>query len=158
MDKKEVAAVQALKTTPPTNIKELHKHLRFLGYYRSYVQDFSHHAKSLYDLLSTGVTLNPKSKPLSRSVGTGQLPPHQKIVWSDSHQKALNYLVDVLTNPPVMAYPRFDDPFILHIDASEQGLGAVLCQRQEGKLRVIGYGLRTLTPAEKKLVLTFREA
>ena len=48
-----------------------------------------------------------------------------------------------------MAYPRFEDPFILHIDASEQGLGAVLYQRQEGRLRVIGYGSRTLTPAEK---------
>lgn len=33
---------------------------------------------------------------------------------------------------------------------SEQGLGAVLYQRQEGKLRVIAYGLRTLSPAEKK--------
>lgn len=52
-----------------------------------------------------------------------------------------------------MAYPRFEDPFILHIDASEQGLGAVLYQRQDGKLRVIGYGSRTLTPALKNYKL-----
>lgn len=48
-----------------------------------------------------------------------------------------------------MAYPRFENPFILHIDASEQGLGAVLYQRKDGKLRVIGYSSRTLTSAEK---------
>lgn len=149
MDNKEIAAVQALKTTPPTNIKELRKLLGFLGYYRSYVQDFSRHAKCLYDLLSADVTPSPELKPTFRPAGAGQLPPHHKIVWTDSHQKALNYLVDVLTNPPVMAYPRFEDPFILHIDASERGLGAVLYQRQEGRLRVIGYGSRTLTPAEK---------
>lgn len=83
------------------------------------------------------------------SAKVGQLPPNQKIVWTDTHQQALDYLVDVLTNPPVMAYPRFEDPFILHIDASEQGLWAVLYQRQDKKLRVIGYGSRTLTPAEK---------
>lgn len=67
----------------------------------------------------------------------------------DQYQKVLDYLVDVLTNPPVIAYPRFEDPFILHVDASEEGLGTVLYQRQEGKLRVIGYGSRTRTPAEK---------
>lgn len=58
----------------------------------------------------------------------------------------MDYLVNVLTNLPVMAYPRFEDPFILHIDAKEQGLRA---QRQDGKLRVMGYGSQTSTPAEK---------
>lgn len=33
-----------------------------LGYYRSYMQDFFHHAKCLYDLLSTDVTPSPGSK------------------------------------------------------------------------------------------------
>lgn len=113
------------------------------------MQDFSRHGKCLYDLVSADAAPNPQSKSNSQSTKVGQLPPHQKIVWTDTHQKALDYLVDVLTNPPVMAYPRFEDPFIVHIDASEEGLGAVLYQRQEGKLRVIAYGSQTLTPAEK---------
>ncbi|CAI5671134.1 unnamed protein product [Oreochromis niloticus] len=55
----------------------------------------------------------------------------------------------MLTNPPILAYPDFDLPFVLHTDASNEGLGAVLYQRQNNKLRVIGYGSRTLTPAER---------
>lgn len=56
MDTTEIEVVQALKTKPPTNIKEQQKLLGFLGYYRSYVKGFSCHAKCLYDLLSTGGT------------------------------------------------------------------------------------------------------
>ena len=53
-----------------------------------------------------------------------------------------------------MAYPNFADPFILHTDASETELGAVLYQRQKGVLRVIAYGSRTLSPAEKTTTFT----
>ena len=38
---------------------------------------------------------------------------------------------------------------MLHTDASQDGLGAVLYQKQDGKLRVIAYGSRALSPAEK---------
>ncbi|TWW67066.1 hypothetical protein D4764_02G0001070 [Takifugu flavidus] len=55
----------------------------------------------------------------------------------------------MLTSPPILAYPDYDLPFVLHTDASNEGLGAVLYQQQGNKLRVIAYGSRTLTPAEK---------
>ena len=48
-----------------------------------------------------------------------------------------------------MAYPNFEKPFVLHTDASKDGLGAVLYQHQNDILRVVAYGSRTLTPAEK---------
>lgn len=43
-------------------------------------------------------------------------------------------------------------PFILHVDLSEDGLGAVLCQCG-AVLKVIGYGSRTLTPTERNYKL-----
>ena len=49
-----------------------------------------------------------------------------------------------------MAYPDFSKAFILHTDASKDGLGAVLYQNQEGVMRVIAYASRALSPAEKK--------
>ena len=48
-----------------------------------------------------------------------------------------------------MAFPDFEKPFILHTDASNEGLGAVLYQQQASALRVLGYASRTLSPAEK---------
>lgn len=72
------------------------------------------------------------------------------MVWTTEHQNILEELVDLLISPPIMAYPKFDEPYVLHIDACQNGLGAILYQRQStGKLSVIAYGSRTLTPAEK---------
>ena len=50
---------------------------------------------------------------------------------------------------PVLAYANFDLPFILEVDASHDGLGAVLSQEQDGKVRPIAYASRSLHPAEK---------
>lgn len=49
----------------------------------------------------------------------------------------------------MLTYPYFDLPLVLHTDALAKGLGAVLYQRQSGKLKVVAYGSRTLTAAEK---------
>ena len=65
----------------------------------------------------------------------------------------LEELLQCLKDPPVMAYPDFSLPFTLHCDASELGLGAVLYQEQDGATRVVSYGSRTLTPAEKNYYL-----
>ncbi|XP_077865485.1 neuropeptide Y receptor type 2-like [Saccoglossus kowalevskii] len=50
---------------------------------------------------------------------------------------------------PLLGYPDFKKPCTLVTDASKDGLGAVLYQRQDGKLVVIGYRSRTLTTAEQ---------
>ncbi len=58
-------------------------------------------------------------------------------------------MTDCLVEPPILGFPDFNKSFILHTDASNQGLGAALYREQEGKLRVIAYASRTLTKAEK---------
>ena len=74
----------------------------------------------------------------------------QKIEWKDDHPLILDKLLTYLTEPSILAYPDFDLPFILHTDASDAGLGCGLFQIQDGSIRVIGYGNRTLTGSEKE--------
>ena len=47
-----------------------------------------------------------------------------------------------------MSYPDLRKPFIVYCDASEKGLGAMLYQEIHGKMKVISYASRTLTPQE----------
>lgn len=148
IDPRDLEAVQTLTSTTPQTVGDVRKLTGFLGYYRSYIQDFSRIAKPIYELLQ----IKPGKGQLTahgRKNKNPQLPSREPVSWTAEHQRALEQLVTLLTNPPVLAYPDFNLPFTLHTDASDQGLGAVLYQRQDGKLRVIGYGSRTLTPAER---------
>ncbi|KAI4885982.1 hypothetical protein NFI96_028798, partial [Prochilodus magdalenae] len=154
MNPKEIEAVQALKHETPTTVREVRKLMGFLSYYRSYIADFSRTAKPLYELLAkpkSEIKQTQKKKRINRK--SAQLPPNHPVQWTVTHTEILHKIIDQLTNPPVMAYPDLEKPFVLHVDASEDGLGAVLYQRQEGVLRVIGYGSRTLTTAEKNYKL-----
>lgn len=103
----------------------------------------------MYELLQIKNVSTGQPQPKQKKGKGTQLTSRTPIQWADEHQRALERLIDMLSNPPVLTYPDFDLPFVLHTDASEQGLGAVLYQRQGGKLRVIAYGSRTLTPAEQ---------
>ena len=139
--------IAALKETKPQTVGALRKLLSFISYYRNYIRDFSRLAKPLYDLLSAK---RPQEHPKFKSPPLkGPLSSNYKIAWNEKHQERLDFLIDRLMQPGVMAYPEFEQPFVLHTDASGEGLGAVLYQEQGGKLRVVGYGSRTLTPAER---------
>ena len=133
LDPEDTAAVHNLAKQKPATVGDVRKLLWFLSYYRQYVQDFSRIAKPLYDLMAS----------------PDPLAGNHRVTWTEEHQKRLDILINQLTSPPVMAFPDFTKPFVLHTDASQEGLGAVLYQEQDGKLRVLGYASRTLTPSEK---------
>ena len=73
----------------------------------------------------------------------------ENIQWLPTHQRIILEFLEDLKSPKVMSYPDCNKPFIVHCDASELGLGAVLYQEQDKELKVISYASRTLTPAEK---------
>ena len=58
-------------------------------------------------------------------------------------------LIETQLEPRVMAYPNFTQPFILHCDASGEGLGAVYQKQVNGWPAPSDIPSRTLTPAEK---------
>ena len=126
---------------PPTDVGKLRSLLGFLGYYRTYVKDFSRKIKPIYDLLQKDGDTTKEGKR--------QLDSKRKIEWSDECQKIVEEIVEYLKSPSVIAYPNFEEPFIVHTDASQEGLGAALYQVQDGKMRIISLASRTLTPAEK---------
>jgi transposase InsO family protein len=116
----------------PTTVQELRQVIGFFSYYRRFVQDFSKHAKPLHDLLK-GKENNKKAN----------------IEMNEKASAAFNTLKQRLTSTPILAYADYTLPFELHTDASNQGLGAVLYQTQNGKQRVIAYGSRGLKKSEE---------
>ena len=148
-----IEAITSLQDKPPRTIGELRKLLGLVGYYRKYIPGFAKVAKPLTDLLRTDGTEKPSGNQRKRAPNNargGQLPSSTQIQWKDTHQASLESLIQALTSPPILAYPDFTCQFILHTDASKDGLGAVLYQEDEdGVLRVIGYGSRSLTQAER---------
>ena len=70
-------------------------------------------------------------------------------VWGKTQQEAFDQLKKLLSSPPILGYANYGCPFELHTDASSNGLGAVLYQKQNGQLRVISYASRGLKRSEK---------
>ncbi|CAG2202063.1 unnamed protein product [Mytilus edulis] len=71
--------------------------------------------------------------------------------WTTDCQTAFDTLKEHLVTAPILSYAKFDEPFILETDASMQGLGAVLSQYIDGKLRVVAYASRALRPNERNM-------
>ena len=78
--------------------------------------------------------------------------------WNSASQNAFEELKSRLVSPPILAYPDFKQPFLLHTDASDAAIGAVLSQVQGGTERVIAYWSRKLQKAERNYSTTEREA
>ena len=91
----------------------------------------------------------PRSDKKKQTGKTGQVPSSVTIAWTKEHQNILEKLIEHLITPPIMAYPDYNKPYIVHTDASKDGLGAVLYQEQEEAIRVIAYASHSLTNAEK---------
>ena len=75
-------------------------------------------------------------------VGPMQLPLEvREVVWM---------LKEKILTSPLLAFPDFTKPFLLETDASKDGLGAVLSQKQDdGKFHPVAFSSHSLMPAER---------
>ena len=81
----------------------------------------------------------------------------EKFKWSPYCDLAFRVLKEKLVSAPVLAFPCFDQEFIVDCDASDYGLGAVISQRQEGNEKVIAYASRVLEDCKRWYRTTKKE-
>ena len=81
--------------------------------------------------------------------GTSNQKKKFKVHWGPEQQEAFETLQRLCTEASVLACADFKSPFILHTDATGDGLGAVLYQDQDGQRRVIAYASRSLSKSER---------
>ncbi|GJR16555.1 reverse transcriptase domain-containing protein [Tanacetum coccineum] len=70
---------------------------------------------------------------------------NQKYEWGEKQEEAFQILKDNLCNAPILSLPDRVEDFVVYCDASNQGLGCVLMQRD----KVIAYASRQLKIHEK---------
>ncbi|KAI3827638.1 hypothetical protein L1987_01718 [Smallanthus sonchifolius] len=105
--------IEAIKNweAPRTPI-EVRQFLGLAGYYRRFIENFSKIALPL-------TTLTQKEK---------------KFDWNDKQESAFQLLKQKLCSAPILSLPEGIDNFVVYCDASHQGLGCVLMQRDKVEL------------------------
>ena len=108
-DPGKVAVISNLSA--PTDPRQLKHFLGLSNYYHKFIQNYAAIAEPLYKLLR-------RTSP--------------RFVWSTQCQNAFKTLKKQLITPPILAYPKFDKPFILSTDASATTIGAILSYNYRG--------------------------
>ncbi len=138
--------ISAIKEWPiPKTVRDLRGFLGFAGYYRRFVEGYSRIVKPLNALLQ-GEFSTRQSSSSHRVKGKAQSLSGK---WDDECQIAFDAIIQKLITAPVLGFADWKLPYILHTDASVNGLGAALYQVQDGKTRVIAYASRGLSKSEK---------
>ncbi|KAI3756078.1 hypothetical protein L1987_55891 [Smallanthus sonchifolius] len=115
--------IEAIKNwAAPTTPTEVRKFLGLAGYYRRFIEGFSKIAQPL-------TALTQKVKAYN---------------WSDNQESTFQHLKQKLCSAPILALPEGTDDFVVYCDASIQGLGCVLMQREN-----VAYASRQLKIHEK---------
>jgi hypothetical protein len=121
--------VAILEMPNPTDVHILMNFIGLCNYYRMYVQDLNTIAHPLYALLKKDVAWT----------------------WNEEAQEAFNTLKENLSEFPILKRLDFKKVFILHINWSALGIGAILGQfDEEGKEYVIAYASRNKNKVESK--------
>ena len=99
---------------PPDTYTKVKSFVGLVGHYRHFIKGFAKIAAPLYDLTS-GDNKDKKS---------------ENVDLSPEALEAFDCLKAACLQAPILAFPDFDKSFLLEMDASGRGLGAVLSQKQ----------------------------
>lgn len=136
------AKIEAVaKWQRPRQVSELRSFLGFASYYRRFVEGFAKLAGPLHQLVAKMAGSQSK-RGQKQDFGSA---------WTPQCEESFEALKAKLVSAPVLAYADFSRPFILEIDASHSGLGAVLSQEVERSVRPIAYASRGLRPTERNM-------
>ncbi|MGH0155154.1 UNVERIFIED_CONTAM: hypothetical protein FKN15_028521 [Acipenser sinensis] len=146
--------IEAVATWPrPQTLSALRSFLGFSGYYRRFVKDYARLSRPLTQLLQGYPPHLRKNgtKPTVPSSDKTYYKPSEPFGprWNEKCEDAFQKLKTCLTNAPVLAFADPQKPYILHVDASLDGLGGVLYQEQTEGLRPVAFISRSLSPSEK---------
>ncbi|KAL0161008.1 hypothetical protein M9458_044733, partial [Cirrhinus mrigala] len=127
MDERKVEAV--LNWPQPSTLRELQRFLGFANFYRRFIRNFS-----------------TVAAPLTAMVKKGS----SRLIWPQAALQAYDELRQRFSSAPILHHPDPERPFVVEVDASSTGVGAVLSQRQgePPKLFPCTYYSHKLTPAE----------
>src|SRR6185369_5995394 len=134
--------VEKIRNFPvPREVRELQSFLGMVNYYHRFLINYSDRAKPLYLLIR-------KKQPW---------------IWEEAQQKAFEDLKNALLTEALLYHPDFSKEFIIHTDASNSGLGAILHQEHltadgEVEERPVAFASRALTPSEVNYSATQLEA
>lgn len=135
IDPSRTEAIRQFRT--PKNAKEVGSFIGMVSFFSSYIPSYATLASSLNEL-------RKKKK---------------KFVWSEECQQSFVKLKEAISNPPVLAMPNFEKPFVLMTDASEVASGSVLLQANEvGDKLPVAYFSKKFTESERNLTVYEKEA
>ena len=112
MDPEKVCAVE--QWSQPGDRKSLQRFLGFTNFYRRFIRGYSSVAMPLTRLTSTKV----------------------RFTWGPEAEGVFQSLKGKFTSAPILFHPDPNRQFIVEVDASNTGLGAVLSQRSAGDAKV----------------------
>ena len=132
--------VKAISNFPePHNKKNVKQFLGLAGFFRKFVNGFASKAAPLSHLLKEDV-------------------PFQ---FGEEQKKAFEVIKQALIQPPVLRFPDFNLPFILVTDASMQGIGGCLMQKDGKDIHPVAFYSRkwkTRCPNETNWSVVDKEA
>ena len=102
------------KCAPPQTYMEVQAFLSLVGHYQQFIKGFAHFAQPLNGLLS----------------GEGASRKSEKVLLPEDALRVFDALKQVCMSAPVLAFADYTKEFLLETDASREGLGAVLSQKQ----------------------------